>query len=539
MLVGALAALLLTADVFFNVGVARTALVSSLDVAQHALRGAVVEASSTPLTASPSATRSADTLTPTPSATRSADTLSPTPSGSVAPWCVPPSAEHTGPIPVRESVAAPPGGGLNPHAGSALWIRAYAGKEGMLDEVLLRGLRGYWPPRRFGRVYLVLDAGAGKDEAMAKRLIRKYGGSELVREGGSGGWSRRENCAPADHTPAADTWNHTEAAPEGRNHMDDPLISVTYATCGGWGFCYPSRGYYRQQVDTINADLYVPERYPGAHPDEPPNAVIGVADVDAMLVTLPHEHTFFDEAGRPRVIPRVQLPFGELWSNAAVATQWLLGVPEPFRGMNYFPVYIKRPHFAALRAHCARVHNGTAIERLFDDLFARGILYSNFNILLAYIWHFHREEYAWHYFVPDGFNPADLLTHTMPGVGHDYAFLNATNATLPYPRIMTHWFHARSRRPADEHMANGLCHATAGAADVCAHRPGWADRTEDMDMWDFEMAHNSGPLVAAGQIEYYRAVKGEIARGLWPIGAVGAYVSELRAARFAAGRGGE
>ena len=409
----------------------------------------------------------------------------------------------------------------------------------MLDEVLLRGLRGYWPPRRFGRVYIVLDGGpenGERSEAMAKVLLRKYGGSELVQSG-EGTWTVRASCVPAVHTPANASLTR-EAGPH--NHMDDPLLTITYAMCGGYGFCL--RGYHQQQYDTINADAYVPERYPGAHPDEPPNSLIGVADADALLVTLPHEHTYFDEAGRPRVIPRVQLPFGELWSESAKSTQWLLGVPEPFRGMSYFPVYVYRAHLVALRAHCARLH-GKPIEQLWDALFSRGG-YSNFNILVAYMWHFHRSNYSWHYFLPEQGNgqPADiheLERHSMEGVGHDWSFLNDTAATTPYPRTFQHWFHARSKRPSDEHMANGLCHATAGAAAVCAHRPGWAQRIEDPDLWDWELARSTGPAVQAAQVAYYDVVKTEIAAGVWPIALVDDYVSELRAARFAAGRGGE
>ena len=252
--------------------------------------------------------------------------------------------------------------------------------------MLLASLRVYWPPRRFGRVYIVLDNGEAAGEAMAQRLLTKYGGEELRQDTDTGEWRVTTSRSPAPslvgrsrrHLLRGRAANFSSygggashrqrgLASSARSHLDDPLLTITYAACGGYTFC--QRGYHQQQYDTINADAYVPERYPGAHPDEPPNSVIGIADTDALLVTLPHEHTFFDEAGRPRVIPRVQLPFGQLWSEAAVSTQWLLGVPEPFRGMSYFPVYVYRAHLVALRTHIYAVHNRTA-DQLWDQMVA-------------------------------------------------------------------------------------------------------------------------------------------------------------------------
>jgi len=236
------------------------------------------------------------------------------------------------------------------------------------------------------------------------------------------------------------------AAPEGApdNHLNHPLLTITYGSnehCAVHPLC--SLGYHRQQYDTVHAEENVPERFPGAHPDEAPNDVIGIADSDAILTTLPHDHAYFDAQGRPRVIPRVGLPIGDLWGQSASATLWLLGVPEPARGMAYFPVYFKRAHFAALRAYVEQKH-GRPFSELFTAIVRMGF-YSQFNIIVAYAYHFHRDEYAWRWFIPDQDNgqPLDraaLRSHHFQGVTHDFSYLDVDDETTRHwPRTWAHW----------------------------------------------------------------------------------------------------
>jgi hypothetical protein len=210
--------------------------------------------------------------------------------------------------------------------------------------------------------------------------------------------------------------------------------------------------YHQQQWWTFHADLDVPERFPASplahghgtagHP-EPPNDVIGIADGDAIVFSMPHEHTYFDAQGRPIVIPRVGTPIGELWEQSARATEWLLGVPEPARGMAYFPVYFKREHFAALRAHVEQKH-GRPFSELFTAIVRMGF-YSQFNIIVAYAYHFHRDEYAWRWFIPDQDNgqPLDraaLRSHHFQGVTHDFSYLDVDDETTRHwPRTWAHW----------------------------------------------------------------------------------------------------
>lgn len=266
----------------------------------------------------------------------------------------------------------------NPHSGTALWIRTFSLSEATLDTVLLTGLRAFWPPRRFGRTVLVLDP-TDSDRQMGQRLLTKYGGQEIAQEGGQ--WVVKASFTPAGaRALGASGDDGVGAAPRdlaagsSGGVLTDPMLVVTYGSnehCSVAPFCF--LGYHRQQYDTLHADENVPESFPGHHPDEEPSAVIGITDSDALLLTLPHEHTYFDAQGRPRVIPRVGLPIGPLWAQSAAATLRVLGVPEPGRGMSYFPVYFKRAHFAALRAHMVKHAGGKALNDIFQlDLVAVG-----------------------------------------------------------------------------------------------------------------------------------------------------------------------
>ena len=136
------------------------------------------------------------------------------------------------------------------HARSALWVRAFSGVEGVLNTVLLPSLRFFWPPHRFGRVYLVLDAHSQADNDMAQRLLARWGGEELrkdaagawvvtsaqlpterfvpagpaagrqLRGGGAGGNASSAGAAAGRQLPGG--------AQQGRSHLNDPLLTIAY-----------------------------------------------------------------------------------------------------------------------------------------------------------------------------------------------------------------------------------------------------------------------------------------------------------------------
>lgn len=141
------------------------------------------------------------------------------------------------------------------HARSVLWVRAFAGVEGVLNTVLLPSLRFFWPPHRFGRVYLVLDAGSAADSDMAQRLLARWGGEEL-RKDATGAWVVTSAQLPAERfVPAGEAGRQLRGGAgtrtggrnasaaggrllpdeieQGRSHLNDPLLTIAYCQTPG------------------------------------------------------------------------------------------------------------------------------------------------------------------------------------------------------------------------------------------------------------------------------------------------------------------
>jgi hypothetical protein len=298
-------------------------------------------------------------------------------------------------------------------------------------------------------------------------------------------------------------------------------------------------GYHVQQLHTIMADLQVPERFPGAPADEAPNAFIGIVDSDALLVAPPHELAFFDEQGRPRVQPRVGLPFGRLWEAAAKATAFVLGVHEPFRGMSYFPVMVHRAHFGAFRAHVEARH-GQRIWTVWQTMHSMG-MYSQFNLLITYLWHFQRASYAWHLILPDSDagKPFDLLPLRLHAPEHegferDFSFLDDASLQVYFPRIFQHWRHHRWKQWPDEHMTRGYCRAVEGRHALCSEvMPDYAAEPFhgewEPDLWDWEHSARAGPQAVAAQAAYFEALTREVRSNCcWNANAIGDWLLHLR-----------
>ena len=152
-----------------------------------------------------------------------------------------------------------------------LVTRTHSAGERMLRGVLLRSLVAFWPPERFGRLVVVLD-----DEPDDRAL----GASLEVEQ------PRLVRAAFANRT----------------------LLSKGFPSI---------RGYHMQQYDTFWMDVFSAATF------------VGVVDVDSLLVSPPHELDFFDEAGRPRVIPRVETPGGGLWAGSANASAYFVGAWLP------------------------------------------------------------------------------------------------------------------------------------------------------------------------------------------------------------------
>eukprot|EP00668_Euglena_longa_P012873 GGOE01015372.1.p1 GENE.GGOE01015372.1~~GGOE01015372.1.p1 ORF type:complete len:753 (-),score=127.90 GGOE01015372.1:182-2287(-) len=143
------------------------------------------------------------------------------------------------------------------------------------------------------------------------------------------------------------------------------------------------RGHDRQQFFMFFADHYSDAEY------------IGFVDTDCLFVTPVVRSDLFVD-GKPiiiGVIGRAPVPGMEWWDMARYSTYFLLGKREVVRGMNYFPVIIHRSHLRELRAHVERLHGNA-----FGEVFHRNNVrpFSQFTIMVTYLWYFHRDEYTWH-----------------------------------------------------------------------------------------------------------------------------------------------
>ena len=247
----------------------------------------------------------------------------------------------------------------------------------------------------------------------------------------------------------------------------------------------------RQQYETFLLDTVLP-------PGTPPDTVLGVVDADTLPITFPTKESFFDHHGKPIVVGRVEtFPPNStgLWARAAGTTLFFLGKPQPARGMANFPFLVRAHHLSALRAHVEALH-GAPFAATFKRL-REQVYYSQFNIILTYLWHWHRDEYDFKLwvvtdpFVHDFSNPlamVDPRPPLQPGYsglrtptggwdfsvggfraafaatpGADAGVLDAITPLNGASRVhtMLHWKHERYQHSLAVHLAAGLCYATA------------------------------------------------------------------------------
>jgi len=123
---------------------------------------------------------------------------------------------------------------------------------------------------------------------------------------------------------------------------------------------------------------------------------IGFLDSDTLFTTVVHSRSLW-EHGMPVVFGATGAPANEGWAPMPKGTQAILGKPEVFRAMNYFPVIIKAEHLKLARRHIAELH-GTTFDQAFQTVFPV-TPFGQFNTLMNYVWYFHHEEYSF-YFQP-------------------------------------------------------------------------------------------------------------------------------------------
>ena len=184
-----------------------------------------------------------------------------------------------------------------------------------------------------------------------------------------------------------------------------------------WGH----RGHERQQYTQYFADYYTDAE------------LVGFVDSDTLFITPVTRGDLFDERLRPRIIGQVGRPADDVyWDAVPAITQGMLKLESVCRGMAYFPVLLRTAHLAALRAHIARVH-GRPFAEVFREHCAARRQCSCYDVMLTYVWTFHRNDYAWHFQQYDPF----WLPSTVRGQVANFSFLTPAN-TQPTVRVAVH-----------------------------------------------------------------------------------------------------
>ena len=284
-----------------------------------------------------------------------------------------------------------------------LLTRAYYRSELDYKVYLVRSLCTFWPTMPRGALVLVLDQGSPQDEELGPRLAAEW-----------------------------------------------PFPRVVYAQ-------NPERSLLDAQIGPLFADTFVESG--GGTPD-----FIGLIDTDTLFVSSVTRSSLFDESsGKPFVLAQVGNPPGKgFWDAVPGCTSAILGRKAFLRGMSYFPVLIKTEHFASFREHVSRQHPGRAfvdVIRETSKSVATGCL-GAFDLLVNYIYFFHRDEY--HFRIQRRAGPNDPATpdarfaasRSIISRKEGEAALTR-NATLPLPRIalnagwQQHLGHHRSSNSPD------------------------------------------------------------------------------------------
>ena len=142
-------------------------------------------------------------------------------------------------------------------------------------------------------------------------------------------------------------------------------------------------GWHRQQWLCMWADNYTKAQY------------VGFVDTDTVFVTRVLVSDIFKD-GKPIVRAHYGKPRPDSWwDRAPEATFHAIGKKEPFKCMTYFPVVIKVKHLPLMREHIRKsLRNRDYFDQTFRMLM-QGRYYSQFNLMCAYLWYHHRDEYHW------------------------------------------------------------------------------------------------------------------------------------------------
>ena len=261
---------------------------------------------------------------------------------------------------------------------------------GEVTSLLLPSLQLFWP---HCSVVMVFDGEEKEDQDAASNIAKLT-----------------EKFAPVKFRSSLRD-QYTKAGLVGlRNKVDPKLV---------W------HGYQREHIDMMYADEISTAKY------------IGIADSDALMITPIMPSTVFSKDGRPIVIGTVSRSAmgGDVnWNHGIMAVEFMLKKEYAICCMSYFPVILKREHITEFRAHVEKVHKKPFIE-VYKEMFLLTKWYCHYSMMCNYVWHFHRDQYDFHYQSYVGWR-AGWDTKLQYQVS-DWSFLNEQNKH-PIVRASTH-----------------------------------------------------------------------------------------------------
>jgi len=177
-------------------------------------------------------------------------------------------------------------------------------------------------------------------------------------------------------------------------------------------------GWYIQQLIMLWADNFTESEY------------IGFVDDDTMFTSAINPYDLFDQHGRPRVVVQAAGGIRRQDPRYNQASQHAFQRPPRLYSMTYFPVVIKRKHFALLRQHLLAIHPEHSV---FDEFFTAHVfrgpdktvpqVVCQFCLLADFLYEAHRSEYSWHFETSSTAHPIEFATPEM---------------YQPFPRVAVH-----------------------------------------------------------------------------------------------------
>lgn len=147
--------------------------------------------------------------------------------------------------------------------------------------------------------------------------------------------------------------------------------------CSNWR----NLGYARTQYSNFYSDLYTDKEY------------IAIVDSDSYFVSQVTPEDLFVE-GKPRIIGYNGCCTG--WLNSIKEALGVEPVGE-FMNRGNFPIIFKREHFKEIRKHITLTMKVGTFEEAFHIICSKySGRYSQFDLLIHFLWYFKRNEYSWH-----------------------------------------------------------------------------------------------------------------------------------------------